>query len=360
MEAEVIEQPAALETPSIEVKPSVTTTEVQQTPLLPHPQWPMYPMYNYDMSNNYYQYYLMNYPAYQNAIYHQVQQQMLENNKTDNNKFIPPLPPGPVPPGLNNIPHIQKPPLLNTPKQFNSPIRFNINGKRFPNGNLQQKTSLNSGSAKKKRKRNRNLQNQNQNFAMPPLPPPEQSIPKPAPPPETMPPSPPLPPLPDTTKPPPQQMPEDAPPPPPSPLIPPTTNNPADEWPPSLKDYVSRCYAKCKTNIDKNQVEIILKGKITHAYQMGQLHTKDWTNEPLPNIHSERPSLITKTVPGTLAQYQTSPKKGLSVAMGARLGARASTLRGISRSSSRSRSGSPLRKKSRSRSRSPRRHQSSR
>lgn len=323
-------------------------------------QWAScYPMYNYDMSaaGYYHPFYLMNsYPAYQSAIYHQVQQQMLESNKSET-KFVPPLPPGTPTVSPVSSPLISKPPLLNTPKQFN-PIRFALNGKR-PNGNLQQNNSLTSGAAKKKRKRNRNNQInnlQNQNFPLPPLPPPEQSAPKPAPPPETMPPSPPLPPLPDTTKPPPPQTPEKT----------PTTtnivsNNPTDEWPPSLKDYVNRCYAKCKTNIDKNQVEIILKGKITHAYQMGQLHTKDWSSEPLPNIHSERPSLVPKTVPGQLAQFQNSPKKGLSPAMGARLGARASTLRGTSRSSSsRSRSRSPSRKKCRSISRSPRRHRTSR
>ncbi|RZC38927.1 leukocyte receptor cluster member 8 -like, partial [Asbolus verrucosus] len=336
-------------------------TEVQTTPQ--QSQWPnCYPMYNYDMTGaNYYPFYLMNpYPPYQTAIYHQVQQQMLENKSDGSNKFVPPLPPGPSLPNSLNSPHISKPPLLNTPKQF-SPIRFNLNGKRLPNGNLQQNNSLTSGAAKKKRKRNRNnqlnnLQNQNQNnnFSMPPLPPPEQNIPKPAPPPETMPPSPPLPPLPDTSKPPPPQTPEK---PQTTPVV---SNNPTDEWPPSLKDYVNRCYAKCKTNIDKNQVEIILKGKITHAYQIGQLHSKDWSNEPLPNIHSERPTLVPKTVPGQLAQFQNTPKKGLSPAMGARLGARASTLRGNSRSSSRSRSRSPApRKKSRSRSRSPRRHRSS-
>ncbi|XP_044270823.1 leukocyte receptor cluster member 8 homolog isoform X2 [Tribolium madens] len=339
----------------MEEKPAVSSAPAGAAPpdaaqTAPQVQW-AYPMYNYDMSNYYHQFYLMNsYPAYQSAIYHQVQQQMLENKPTTDTKFVPPLPPG-TPTTSLPTPHISKPPLLNTPKQFTTtaPIRFNLSGTKRQNGNLQQNNSLTSGAAKKKRKRNRNnqmnnLQNQ---FLLPPLPPPE---PKPAPPPETVPPEqPPLPPLPDTSKPPPPPPAEKA----------PVSNNPTDEWPPSLKDYVNRCYAKCKTNIDKNQVEIILKGKITHAYQMGQLHTKDWSNEPLPNIHSERPTLVPKTVPGQLAQFQNNTKKGLSPAMGARLGARASTLRGTSRSSSRSRSRSPARKKSRSRSRSPRRHRSS-
>lgn len=326
----------------------------QQQPQLWGHQY--YANFNPQYHQQYYQYYMSLNPYY--AHYQQAANMKKDGGNTDQ-QINPPLPPGPP---LPNTPPPARAPLLNTPKQFGN-IRFQLNGKRLPTNNAMLQTQLssspNSGAAKKKRKRNRNNQMQLNSFNTPPLPPPENTTPKPAPPPE-LPPSPPLPPLPDA-----------APPPPPASESPAKqnavpdvgANNPAGDWPQSLKDYVQRSYAKCKTAIDKNQVEIILKGKITQAFQNNQMY-KDWSKEPLPNIHSERALNPVKPVPGLLAQYQNHPTQakklnGLSPAMGARLGARASTLRGKSRSKSHSRSRSPSYHRSRSRSRSPRRHRSS-
>jgi len=57
----------------------------------------------------------------------------------------------------------------------------------------------------------------------------------------------------------------------------------ANDWPPSLKNYVSRCFSKCVTDVDKDMVEVILKGKITAAASSNTLWSKNWDEEPLPS-----------------------------------------------------------------------------
>ncbi|CAG2166771.1 unnamed protein product [Oppiella nova] len=61
---------------------------------------------------------------------------------------------------------------------------------------------------------------------------------------------------------------------------------PQDQWPESLKEYVNRAFSACINEIDKDRIEIILKGKLTKAHHEGVLFTKDWLSEPLPQLAS--------------------------------------------------------------------------
>lgn len=52
------------------------------------------------------------------------------------------------------------------------------------------------------------------------------------------------------------------------------------DWPQSLKDYVNQAFAKCKTDQEKDEVEHLLKAKLTVAYNNNTVWTTDWRTEP--------------------------------------------------------------------------------
>ena len=55
-------------------------------------------------------------------------------------------------------------------------------------------------------------------------------------------------------------------------------------WPESLKIYFKKCLAECQTVAERDQVQIVLKEKITTDAINGSLLTKDWNAEPVINM----------------------------------------------------------------------------
>ena len=61
-----------------------------------------------------------------------------------------------------------------------------------------------------------------------------------------------------------------------------TPANPED-WPKSLRDYVTRCFANCSTDQEKDAAEVFLKNRLKTSETDGDfIWNTDWDNEPTP------------------------------------------------------------------------------
>merc|ERR1712003_150970 len=61
-----------------------------------------------------------------------------------------------------------------------------------------------------------------------------------------------------------------------------TPANP-DDWPKSLRDYVTRCFASCTTDQEKDAAEVFLKNRLKTSETDGDfIWNTDWDNEPTP------------------------------------------------------------------------------
>ena len=55
-------------------------------------------------------------------------------------------------------------------------------------------------------------------------------------------------------------------------------------WPESLREYVKLCVPKCITNEVKGKVEKTLKIKFNKANALGEVWSKNWTNDQVIKI----------------------------------------------------------------------------
>jgi hypothetical protein len=66
-----------------------------------------------------------------------------------------------------------------------------------------------------------------------------------------------------------------------------TAGSGASSWPPSLRAYVGRAFSICVEDAERNQMEKLLKAKISAALADNSILQRAWDQEPLPSLQDE-------------------------------------------------------------------------
>ncbi|XP_067932114.1 leukocyte receptor cluster member 8-like isoform X2 [Watersipora subatra] len=91
------------------------------------------------------------------------------------------------------------------------------------------------------------------------------------------------------------------------------------DWPPSMKDWVTKCFAAAHTDEDKDKMEQKLKEVITDAFARSRVDTTDWATYPIPQLMMSRSvsdinsrlGALAKTSSGMpMSNYGHSPNRG--------------------------------------------------
>jgi len=122
------------------------------------------------------------------------------------------------------------------------------------------------------------------------------------------------------------------------------------EWPESLKKYVNQAFERCRTDAEKDNVEALLKAKLTSAYNNGTVWTTDWSREaplvPFESYSSSSASRFSESRDTRKGRNQNrTDRKRVRHSSSSRSRSSSS----YSRSRSRSRSRSPVRKNGKAR-----------
>lgn len=59
-----------------------------------------------------------------------------------------------------------------------------------------------------------------------------------------------------------------------------------------FRRYVQRAFSSVNDNKDKDEVEKLLRAKLTEAFNSGRVNTMDWDTEPLPGYVSQFPTVL--------------------------------------------------------------------